>query len=255
MVATRNWVLAIVAAITLGTPVIPRLAGQTTVMVGVKHKMRAILITPESDGPHPGILLLHTSGGLSQEDIDFGQRLAQQGYVVLVPAFLEAYGITARTRYSAFTTDAEAIFADFGAALDMLRQNPQVAGSKLGALGFSNGGYFAMWLAATGKVQAGVSYYGALSGAGTDKALDRFRAVFNRKSSPVLILHGMADQTVPVAAAQRLGDIVAAAGSSYEIHLYDGAGHRFDREPGLESTAEDAWQRTLAFLASNLKQS
>lgn len=231
-------------------------AETTNVTVGVKQNMRAILITPAGNGPFPAILLLHTSGGLKQADIDYGQRLAQAGYVVLVPAFLEAYGISAATRQATFTSDAQPIYADFLAALDMLARDPRVAGGRLGAIGFSNGGYFAMWLAATGKVQAGVSYYGALSGAGTDKELSRFSETFNKNSSPVLILHGTADGTVPFGAAKRLGMIVGAAGSPYEFHPYDGAGHGFDRSgaPPDQAAAADAWQQTLAFFGRYLKR-
>lgn len=253
----RNFcVTALAATAVTVLSMAPARAETTNVTVGVKQNMRATLITPDGKGPYPAILLLHTSGGLRQADLDFGQRLAQEGYVVLVPAFLEAYGISASGRQATFTTEAAPIYADFLAALDMLEHDPRVAGRKLGAIGFSNGGYFAMWLAATGKVQAGVSYYGALSGAGTDKGLSRFRDAFNKNSAPVLILHGTADGTVPVAAAEHLSQIVAAAGSPCEFHPYDGAGHVFDRSGAAQDNAAsaDAWQRTLVFFAKYLKQ-
>lgn len=254
LLSTRYWpVMAMVIVVVTALTLTSARARTADVMVGVKQNMHAVLITPDGGGPYPAILLLHTSGGLKQADLDYGQRLSQQGYVVLVPAFLAAYGITPRERRATFTTDADAIYADFVAALDMLERNPQVAGSKLGAIGFSNGGYFAIWLAATGKVRAGVSYYGALTGAGTDRGLRRFETAFNKSSAPVLILHGMVDGTVPVTAAQRLGQIVAAAGSPYEMKLYDGVGHSFDRVPSDSAAAVDAWQRTVAFFAKYLK--
>ncbi len=252
-------VLIGILALTLGAWLGARsaIADRTSVMVGANQKMRAFLLTPDGNGPYPGILLLHTSGGLKPADTAFAGRLAQEGYVVLVPAFMEAYGINARTRQATFTTDADPLYADFVAALDMLQKSPKVAASKLGAIGFSNGGYFALWLAATGKVRAGVSYYGALSGAGTDKGLRRFREAFNKNSAPVLILHGMADETVPVAAAQNLAGIVAAVESPYEIHLYDGAGHEFERVSGSPqdtAAAADAWPHMLGFFAKYLKR-
>jgi dienelactone hydrolase len=61
---------------------------------------------------------------------------------------------------------------------------------------------------------------------------------------------------VPVAAAQRLAGILADARSPYQLHLYPGAGHRFDRDSASEANrvaAADAWQRSLAFLLLYLR--
>jgi len=241
--------------ICLCLPRITAHAETTQLLVGVHQNMHAVLIAPDGPGPYPGILLLHTSGGLKSADLDYAQQLAKLGYVTLVPSFLDAYGITARSRRETFLDDAQPIYADLVAALQTLQQQPKVAGRKLGAIGFSNGGYFAMWLAATGKVQAGVSYYGALSGAGTDRNLDHFHDIFTHDSSPVLILHGTDDDTVPARAAQHLDALLEAAGSPHELKLYEGAGHQFERMPGLaadDAAAADAWQRTQAFFARYL---
>ena len=252
----RTFCTSLVAAALTPLSIATVRADTMSVTVGVKQTMRASLITPAGSGSAPAMLLLHTIRGLTDDDIDFGQRLAREGYVVLVPAFLEAYGISPRQRQTTFTTDAEPLYADFVAALDMLARHPRVAGGKVGAIGFSAGAYFAMWLAATGKVQAGISYYGALGGAGTDRELNRFKGTFNRNSSPVLLLHGTADDTAPSGAAEHLSKLVAAAGGPCELHLYQGAGHRFDRSRQTQdqAAAADAWQRTLAFFGRYLKE-
>jgi carboxymethylenebutenolidase len=231
-------------------------AEASTVMVGAKQNMRAQLIAPDGAGPYPAVLVLHTSGGLQPDDLAFAERLAQQGYVALVPAFMEAYGITARSRRDTFTVYAQPIHDDLVTALGMLSQHAKVKGGKLGAVGFSNGAYFAMWLAARANVAAGISYYGAVNGAGTDNSLSRFRAAFTAKSAPVLILHGQSDGTVPVQMAQELAEIVVAAHAPCSLQLYPGTDHRFDRTPEMPASrdaAADAWQRSLAFLAANLR--
>lgn len=232
-------------------------AATRVLTVGTHRQIRATLITPDGPGPFPGVLVLHTSAGLEHADIAFAERLSRHGYVCLVPEFLAAYGITPKTRRETFTTFAADIYDDFTASIATLHHLGKVTASKVGAVGFSNGGYFAMWLAATGKVAAGVSYYGALTGAGTDIRLNRFRRVFNRASSPVLILHGTADGTVPVKAAKHLAGMLKHKGADHVLHLYKGADHRFDRDLGgdaaAKATAEDAWRRTLGFLDAHLK--
>jgi carboxymethylenebutenolidase len=227
-----------------------------TIAIGAAGKMQAVLMTPAGPGPFPGILVLQTSTGEQPEDMGFARRLVREGYVVMVPYFLEAYKIDASTPQAAFTTQAEAIYADLTDGLAQLSKNRKVISKKLGAIGFSNGGYFALWLAATGQVQAGISYYGALTGAGSDDAMDRFHKVFSGTSAPVLILHGEADFTVPVSKAVELNSILTAAGTPLEFHAYRGAAHRFDRETGSanQDAAGDAWLRSRDFFAKYLKK-
>jgi len=234
----------------------PALADSKKIQVGTNKNMAAVLMTPDGPGSYPAILVLHTSKGMQSDDLGFAKRLVQEGYVMLVPYFLQAYGIEPNRRQASFTTYADAIYSDFVASLNLLRNEGKVNGKKLGAVGFSNGGYFALWLAATGQVQAGVSYYGALTGAGTDKSLDLFRQVFTSSSAPVLILHGEKDSTVSVQKAIELDSLLTAARSPHEFHQYPGAEHRFDREWGGKNkeAASDAWLRTQAFLNQTLSR-
>ena len=230
-------------------------ADSVAVKVGIKRNMDAQLITPDGAGPFPAILLLHTSGGLQTADLDYAKRLAAEGYVVMVPSFLDAYGIRAKNRQLTFTSYAEPIYADFLSCLEDLKRNPEVDGKRLGAIGFSNGGYFALWLAAKGDIQAGVSYYGAVTGAATDKGLNRFREAFTPNSSPALILHGTGDSTVPVAKLIELDGILTSVSAPHAFYTYPGAEHRFERDGGAanDAAAESAWQKTTAFFRTYLQ--
>jgi carboxymethylenebutenolidase len=242
----------LLASVIVASPIRAETAELT---IGVHRKMQATLFAPDGPGLYPAVLVLHTSGGLKSADLDYAKRLAAEGYVVLVPAFLAAYDLSSISRTESFTTQAQNIYDDFVSGIEALRANPKVAGGKVAAIGFSNGGYFAMWLAATQKVDAGISYYGALTGAASDKTLSRFRSAFSANSSPVLILHGTSDRTVPVAAAERLQDIVQAAGSPVSIQLYKGVDHGFDRsrrDSATEAAAADAWDRTREFLRARV---
>jgi dienelactone hydrolase len=127
----------------------------------------------------------------------------------------------------------------------------------------------------TGKVRAAVSYYGAYTAAGTDVDEAHFRAAASATSSPLLILHGQSDDTVPVQAARRLATILDAVHAPYVIELYPATGHAFDRGGFVGSTAfrnsatknaraggdsgddaaeADAWARTLDFFKNFLPQ-
>jgi carboxymethylenebutenolidase len=231
-------------------------ADPVTLTVGARHKMRAILYRPNGPGPYPAVLVLHASSGLTDRDTTYAVRLAGLGYVALVPAFMEAYGLTEASRRETFTVDAQAVYDDLVAALDTLAHDTAVSAGKFGAVGFSNGGYFAAWLAATGKVKASVAYYGAYTGAGSDRSLARFRSAFEAGSAPLLILHGKADGTVPVEFAEKIAAIARGAGSPVEIQLYDGVGHGFDRQlvnPVAKAATDDSWARSQMFFAKYLK--
>jgi carboxymethylenebutenolidase len=228
-------------------------SAETDVRVGVRQNIGAKLISPDGPGPYPGVLVLETSRGLGAADIAFARALAQQGYVCLIPAYLEAHGVTAGHRSEGFTSEADQIYADLADAADMLSRSEKVRGSKVGAVGFSNGGFFATWLAATHKVSASISYYGAITGAGTDPGLSRFQKAFTASSAPLLLLVGTEDSYD--GPTHHLVHILREANSPFQAEFYKGAHHEFDRRGGSvdPAAAKDAWTRTLAFFAEHLK--
>jgi carboxymethylenebutenolidase len=71
--------------------------------------------------------------------------------------------------------------------------------------------------------------------------------LFARRFCPVLILHGDADNTVPVSEAHYVAEIAERKRVPYEMKIYPGVGHGFGPETML-----DAAQRTLLFLQRHL---
>lgn len=246
--------ITFIIAIVLGVVAGAAYGAESHLTVGVAHNVAADLIAPDGQGPYPGVLVLETSGGQSQADISFARTLAQQGYVCLVPAYLEPYGDTGRDRRAGFTNDADKIYADLVTAAEALQRTALVQGGKIGAVGFSNGGFFATWLAATHTVSAAVSYYGAINGAGTDRDLTRFQGAFNASSAPLLLLVGTEDHYQ--GPTHHLVRILQAVNSPYQVMFYPGANHEFERRPlgdADRTAATDAWTRTVLFFGQNLK--
>jgi carboxymethylenebutenolidase len=220
--------------------------------VGVDQKMEATLYKPAGSGPFPAVLVLHASSGLREPDHQYASQLADEGYVCLVPDFFKAYDLHQDIRDRTFTTHAQSIYADFVSAIDTLKKTAGV--DRIGAVGFSNGGYWALLLAARGDIQAGVSYYGAVTGAGTDKSLSALRAGFTAKSSPVLVLHGAMDTTVSPRFAENLKSVLTRAKAPHEFQMYGSAGHSYNRDNLDNEATADSWQRTLRFFDATLKK-
>jgi len=232
-------------------------ADAVQVKVGVGQKLDATMYKPAGAGPFPAVLVLHTSSGLRPPDHRYASQLADEGYICLVPDYFTAYRLEQANRALTFTTHAQSIYADLLSAIDTLKKTEGVRADRIGAVGFSNGGYWALLLAAKGDIQAGVSYYGAMTGAGTDRALSALRAAFSSSSSPVLVLHGARDDVVLPRYAESLKSLLAEAKSPSEFQLYESAGHSYDRGKQPDNAATtDSWQRTLRFFdtALNKKQ-
>jgi carboxymethylenebutenolidase len=225
-----------------------------TLTVGVRKNMEATLYTPDGPGPFPMVLVLHTSSGISSVDQGYCGNLAKEGYICIAPAFLRAYGITEETRRLSFTREAREITTDFIEIIGELNALPKAKKGAVGAVGFSNGGFFTMILASTNHIKAGVSYYGALDGARAHPDLKPFQERFTSASAPVLILAGENDTTIGKEPPKKLAEILDACGARYELKFYPDAEHGFDRSstrPGNRAAAADAWPRTLAFLRAN----
>jgi len=221
------------------------------VQVGVKGKMEATLYEPDGSGPFASVIVIHTSQGLVEVDRQYCARLAREGFRCIVPAFLRAYGIRQDAKEAAFTSDREAILADFRHIAGMMDGLPGARRGAVGAVGFSNGGLFSVLLAAQRSVKAGVAYYGALMGVGQPLDRNPFRQSFTSASSPVLVLMGENDTTLGPPPVRMLEEIMKSAGAPYTIKFYPDAEHGFDRNnlrPGNEAAKNDAWPRTLAFL-------
>jgi dienelactone hydrolase len=187
----------------------------------------------------PAVIGLHGSGGGHATMAEPAALLAEQGFAVYVLHYFDRRG-------SSVAVDKAAIFRHFPLwmktlwdGISYVARQPQVDPDRIGLLGFSLGAYLALSDAAIdSRVRAVVEFFGGLP---------KQVKFFMRRFCPVLILHGDADQTVPVEEAYHLQQVLEGKGIPYELQIYPGVGHGFKDE-----IWRDAGLRTLAFLRKYL---
>jgi carboxymethylenebutenolidase len=216
--------------------------------------VRGYLARPEDAGPDgalPGIILIHEWWGLNDNIRAMARRLAAEGYVTLA---VDLYGgrtasnpEEARTLMQESLTQGEALMSSMDQALTHLRV---VQGApRVGVIGWCFGGGWALQtaLAHPQAVDAAVMYYGRV--VNDETALASLEA-------PLLGHFGAADSGIPVADVRAMEATLDGLGKDVEVNIYEGAGHAFANPSGeayVESAAEMAWSRTLAFFERHLR--
>ncbi|HET6528111.1 MAG TPA: dienelactone hydrolase family protein, partial [Balneolaceae bacterium] len=74
---------------------------------------------------------------------------------------------------------------------------------------------------------------------------------------PVLAFFGAKDESIPKEQIKQFEAALNEAGVPNSIHIYEDAGHAFANPSGTRyqaKAAEDAWQKTVAFLNEHLKK-
>ena len=206
-----------------------------------------------SPGPGaPLVLVLHDWDGLTDYEKRRADMLAELGYAALAA---DLFGADVRP----ITTDEKmrhtgALMADRSrmrglmlAALDAA-EKAGADRSRTVAAGYCLGGGAALELARSGADLAGfVSFHGTLATPeGQDYAATR---------GEILVLHGSADEPVPMADFAALAEALEKAQVPHELISYGGAPHAFTVF-GIDNYREDAdrksWQGFTAFLADRL---
>jgi carboxymethylenebutenolidase len=228
---------------------------RTTMTVGLKHNINAVLFTPDGPGPFPGIMLLPTAYGMGIADESYCRKLAQAGYVCLIVDFIRTYQIGGVGGRAPDFKNRAPILTDLSHVEEEMEALPNVRPGGVGAIGFSAGGFFALALAAQHRALASVAYYPALGQNGHTPRELSLEQSFSPTSASALILHGTVDH-IPVAAVQNLDKAMTEAGAPHEVRIYQYAGHEFERDfsqPGNQAAAADAWPRTLDFFKRYLQ--
>jgi carboxymethylenebutenolidase len=212
-------------------------------------------------GRGPGILLFQEIFGINDNMRGLADRLADEGYVTLVPdmfwrieprferkdesGMADAFGMIQRYDFDSAAVDVNATHAH-------LLAMPECTG-RVGAVGFCFGGALAFVAAATSRVDGrgidtAVCYYGS--------AINGMLAMVDTIECPMMYHYGEADQYIPPENIEAVERAVAGR-PGVEFHRYGApAGHAFSNwdAPSMYHgpAAEAAWERTIAFLHRHL---
>ena len=271
--------LARYVAARLSPDVDARAAFDAVVVERITYQSRGLRVTAYLAAPRVGADLpavIYNRGGTG----DFGALdtvavaavlvpLAARGYVVVGSQYRGADGGEGRDEYGG------ADVADVLSLIPLLDAHPRVDGSRIGMVGASRGGLMTYRaLAETSRVRAAVIIAGlsdarALVAARPEMesevlaqlvpdwatvretALDaRSPALWANRlpaATPLLLLHGTADDRVGAETTLRMGQALLAAERPVRLVLYDGGDH------GLSQHRREAFAETAAWLDRHVR--
>jgi len=213
-------------------------------------------------GKRPGVLVVHEWWGMNEHARNQAIRLAKAGYVAFA---LDMYGKDkvathpkdAMAFMQAATKDPKALAERFTIALDLLKQQAHVDGTKIAAIGYCFGGGVVLAMARSGADLAAVAtFHGHLSP-------DSGPVAQKGKVKPkILVQTGGADAMVPQAQVDAFKKEMADAGVDAKVISYPNAKHSFTNpdaaKAGMKELAYDAdidkksWAELLNFFKQTL---
>ncbi|MCJ7627336.1 MAG: dienelactone hydrolase family protein [Longimicrobiales bacterium] len=222
---------------------------------GAGDMVRAWVVYPERADAAPVVVVIHEIYALTDWIRSVADQLAAEGFIAIAPDLLsgkapggggseslDQQGAVALIR----TLEPEEVTRRLKAAASYATALPS-ATTSVGVVGYCWGGSTSFRMATEWPgLGAAVVYYGSSPATETLGAVD----------TPILGLYGGNDArvnaTIPEAQAALEG-----MGKSYEVHIFEGAGHGFLRQqPGQEGAnleaTRAAWPRTVAFFKEHL---
>ncbi len=203
-----------------------------------------------AEDPQGALLVIHENRGLTPHFFDLVGRFANESYSALCVDLLSAQGGTgslgdpAAAPTTLANTPPEQLVADLQAGIDELEK--RVPGAKVGVVGFCFGGGMTWNLLQAGeqRMAAAVPFYGPAPE----------NPDFSRAKTAVYAIYGEQDERVN-ATRERAEAALKAAGLTYEIRTFAGAGHAFFNDTGPRYNAEaaqQAWREVLDWFNQHL---
>ncbi len=234
--------LLVIGLLLAGLTTAQEASGQEVEVTSGGQAYASYLAAPDTDGPHPGIVLIHSFNGLEEGYRTMTDSFAAEGFVVL------AVGWQTFEREPSDDTVAQLVRD----SISFLRARDDVDTGRLGLTGFCAGGRYTMLLLPQIEdFGAGVAWYG-FPNAGDPSPSDLIADL----GAPMLILHGTADEPSPVADIYTYAEALDEAGKPFELKVYQGEPHGFMLQDGqlrTDGAAGDAFGEMVGFFQRELE--
>ncbi|HEY0519864.1 MAG TPA: dienelactone hydrolase family protein [Ilumatobacteraceae bacterium] len=229
------------------------------------------VFTPTSDrGPWPATILYMDGLGIRPTLAEMAQRLADAGFVVLLPDLFYRAGPYGPLDPAALfatgdvrkalgdlpsSTDNQRASQDSSAFLDYLDSRDDVAGPKVGTTGYCMGGAISLTVAGTypDRIAAAASFHGG--SLAIDSELSP-HLLAPRMNGRIYIGAANNDRSYPPAMAGQLCEALMAAGVDHCHELYVDAAHGWTMNdfPVYNAAADERhWHRLIALFNETLR--
>jgi carboxymethylenebutenolidase len=229
----------------------------------------AWVFTSAEGGRRPGVIFFMDGLGIRPTLFEMGQRLADHGYVVLVPDLFYRAGryepldpkvvfasgdVRSTLAHLLSSTDNRRAGEDTEAFLDYLGTRDDTAGSKVGTTGYCMGGAMSLTAAGTypDRVAAAASFHGG--NLATDSDLSP-HLLAPRMAGRVYVAGADNDSSYPPEMEDRLKRALTDAGVDHRCEIYDDALHGWtmaDFPVYNPAAAERHWKELVALFDAAL---
>ena len=207
----------------------------TSLMPGTPQPIDAVLVRPDGPGPFPAVVQLHGCAGVEAQSYRWARWLAAHGYVALVVDSFGPRGAKGDCRSGPDEPPPSARLDDALGALRYLQSQPFVRGERVAAIGWSQGGVYAMSAINGPSLERARRRGVEVPAVGFAAAIGIYPGgcaslVEQQVVRPLLVLIGAADDWTPAPTCRRMVEAMRSRGADAAIVEYPGAYHYFDVE-------------------------
>jgi dienelactone hydrolase len=199
---------------------------------------------PVGSGPFAAVVLLHGCEGVSENSRRWAEWLRERGYLALVVDSWTPRGLRETCSFTVEDPPNTARLDDTVGALRYLHGRPDVDRRRVGVMGWSNGGVFAIAVVNGPSLERARARGVVVPEPGFAAAIGIYPGgcpslTHERVVRPLLVLIGDADDWTRAAPCVAMVEAMRAKGAEASIELLPGAYHYFDFEGLARTTLPD----------------